>query len=183
MGKMYSKNDLKTIKGMFQSPLIPKNYFVTGGKAVSSVSSLNAFDAALSSAGIAQCNLVSVSSILPMGAKEVEKCSIPPGTITFAVLSRMDGLPGETICAGIAWGWTLKGERLSYGLVAEGHGSKSEEEIREELRLKLAEMAEARGVKLSDVKFRIEYMKVPEEKYGCVIAALIYDNGQTRFRE
>lgn len=103
---------------------------------------------------------------------------IPPGTITFAVLSRMDGFPGETICAGIAWGWTVNEGGLSYGLVAEGHGYKSEGEMREELKLKLEEMAEARGAKLSDTKFRIENMKVPEEKYGCVIAALIYDNGQ-----
>lgn len=178
---MDSKKDLKTIKGTFQSPLIPKSFFVTGGKAVSSVSSLNAFDAALSAAGIAQCNLVSVSSILPMEAREVDAYPITPGTITFAVLSRMDGLPGETICAGIAWGWTVKGERLSYGLVAEGHGYKSEGEMKEELRLKLEEMAEARGVKLSDIKFRIEGMRVPEGRYGCVVAALIYDNGQTNF--
>ncbi|MGC8961241.1 MAG: pyruvoyl-dependent arginine decarboxylase, partial [Candidatus Bathyarchaeia archaeon] len=98
-------------------------------------------------------------------------------------LSRMDGLPGETICAGIAWGWTINGDRLSYGLVAEGHGYKSEAEMREELKLKLEEMAEARRVKLSSTKFRIENMRVPEEKYGCVIAALIYDNGQIGFEE
>ena len=51
---------------------LPKYFFVTGGTALSPVSTLNAFDEALMKAGIAQCNLVPVSSILPADAVEVE---------------------------------------------------------------------------------------------------------------
>ncbi|HDM88656.1 MAG TPA: pyruvoyl-dependent arginine decarboxylase, partial [Candidatus Bathyarchaeota archaeon] len=38
--------------------LIPKEFFVTGGKAIGRLSELNAFDNALKDAGIANCNLV-----------------------------------------------------------------------------------------------------------------------------
>ncbi len=85
--------------------MIPKEFFVTCGKAVSKVSPLNAFDLALVKAGIAQCNLVNVSSILPPGCKETKRKKIPIGSITYAVLARMDGNEGETIGAGVAWGW------------------------------------------------------------------------------
>jgi len=81
------------IHGIF----LPKKFFITTGVATSSVSPLNAFDAALVKAGIAQCNLVNVSSILPPDAELVESVPITPGTITFTVMARMDGAPGETI--------------------------------------------------------------------------------------
>lgn len=161
--KMIPKKNSMAIRMAIQTPFTPKRFFVTSGKAVSSISSLNAFDTALWRAGIAQCNLVGVSSILPAEAEEVDPFPIAPGTITFAVLSRMDGVAGQTICAGIAWGWTINGEEPGYGLVAEGHGYKSEEALRLELRLKLKEMAEVRGVELVDEKFRIEHLKVPEK--------------------
>ncbi|HSV42692.1 MAG TPA: pyruvoyl-dependent arginine decarboxylase, partial [Methanomassiliicoccales archaeon] len=51
--------------------LVPKKFFVTSGSAVSKVSDLNAFDQALMKAKIGELNLVSVSSVLPVGAKKV----------------------------------------------------------------------------------------------------------------
>ena len=82
----------------------------------------------------------------------------------------MDGKSGEEIGAGI--GIMKSGD---YGLVAEAHGYKSEEEIEYELRNKLFEMAEARGVENGQIKTRIESMIVPEDYYyGCVIVALVY---------
>ena len=50
---------------------IPTKFFVTSGKAVSKVSDLNAFDEALQNAGLAEQNIVSVSSVLPVGIKPV----------------------------------------------------------------------------------------------------------------
>src|SRR4030042_1246961 len=95
--------------------MIPREFFITSGKASSPVSELNAFDMALKGAGIAQCNLVCVSSILPKGCKERKRTMIPTGSITFTVLARMDGDEGTTIGAGIAWTWANNGE---YGLGA-----------------------------------------------------------------
>ncbi|MGQ9460965.1 MAG: pyruvoyl-dependent arginine decarboxylase [Candidatus Bathyarchaeaceae archaeon] len=88
-------------------------------KAISPVSELNAFGLSLKKAGIAQCNLVSVSSILPQECKERKRRKITAGAITYAVIARMDGDEGTTIGAGIAWAWE---KERKYGIVAEAHG-------------------------------------------------------------
>ena len=51
--------------------LVPKKFFISSGCAVSKVSDLNAFDKALLEAGIGELNIVSVSSVLPVGAEQV----------------------------------------------------------------------------------------------------------------
>ncbi|UCE44256.1 MAG: pyruvoyl-dependent arginine decarboxylase, partial [Candidatus Bathyarchaeota archaeon] len=99
--------------------MIPKEFFVARGKVISSVSKLNAFDRALRDTGIAQCNLVQVSSILPPGCREGELREIHTGSVIYAVTARMDGTEGMTISAGIAWAWEKEGR---YGLVVETHG-------------------------------------------------------------
>src|SRR2546430_228783 len=67
---------------------IPTKFFVTSGKAVSKVSDLNAFDEALQNAGLAEQNIVSVSSVLPVGIKPVRKRDPPMGAITHCVRAR-----------------------------------------------------------------------------------------------
>lgn len=147
--------------------MTPKKFFVVSGKASSSISELNAFDEALVKAGIAQCNLVPVSSILPKGIEQVEPFEILPGSVTHIVLSKMDGKQGETIGAGIAW---AMGEK--HGIVAEDHDH-DKESVRKQLHQKLMEMAKVRGLRISNYETRIESMKV-NDKYGCVLAALVF---------
>lgn len=53
--------------------LVPSQFFITSSSAVSEVSGLNAFDRALANAGIGEQNLVSVSSVIPIGAKRDRK--------------------------------------------------------------------------------------------------------------
>jgi len=151
--------------------MIPKEFFVTSGKATSPVSELNAFDLALKNAGIAQCNLVSVSSILPLGCKERKWKKITAGAITHAVLARMDGDEGTTIGAGIAWAWE---ENKKYGLVAEAHGYMDLKALRETLEWKIKEMAKIREIEIDKVNYRMEVLRVPMDNYGCVIASLVY---------
>jgi len=140
---------------------------------VSDVSASNAFDAALIRSGIGQCNLVSASSILPMDAKEIPQVNITPGTITFTVMAHVDGVFGETIGAGIGFGWLTKENKIKYGIVAEAHGIKDEEDIEKELRRKIKEMAKIRKLGLKDVKTAAESIKVTK-KYGSVVAALVF---------
>jgi Uncharacterized conserved protein len=125
--------------------MIPKEFFITSGKATSPVSELNAFDLALKKAGIAQCNLVPVSSILPPGCKERKWRKITAGAITHAVIARMDGDEGTTIGAGIAWAWE---KDRKYGLVAEAHGYMDLKALRETLEWKLKEMAKIREIEI-----------------------------------
>ncbi len=151
--------------------MIPKEFFITSGKAVSPVSELNAFDLALKKAGIAQCNLVCVSSILPKDCKQIEKHNIDAGSVTFSVLARMDGAEGTTIGAGIAWTWA---KSRKYGLVAEAHGFMDRKAVEETLEWKIREMAKIRGIQISPIEKRIETLRVPMDNYGCVISALVY---------
>jgi arginine decarboxylase len=154
---------------LLSSTFLPKKFFVTGGKAKSTISELNAFDEALMKAGIDQCNLVNVSSIIPKKAKEVRYREIEPGTITHGVYAKMDGLAGERIGAGIGWG---RGQ--DYGVVAEAHGYKDERALKNELRQKLTQMAKARRFDSFKYKSVIETMRVPKRGYGCVIVVLVY---------
>jgi len=152
--------------------MIPKEFFVTSGKAVSPVSELNAFDLALKKAGIAQCNLVSVSSILPKDCFEIKKHNISAGSITYSVLARMDGDEGTNVGAGIAWAWA---KSKKYGLVAEAHGYMDKRALQETLEWKIREMAKIRGIQIGNIQMRLEVLRVPMDNYGCVISALVYN--------
>lgn len=158
------------VRGSF----LPSKFFITSGVATSSVSPLNAFDAALGKAKIAQCNLVNVSSILPPDSTLVENETITPGTITFAVMARMDGDPGETIGAGVAWVWGTTPTGQRYGMVAEAHGYKDKEAIDKELKWKLQEMAKIRELNIDSIQTRSEFLEVPKGKYGSAVVALVY---------
>ncbi len=151
--------------------LIPKRFFVTTGRGLSRVSKLNAFDRALVDAGIGNCNLVPVSSIIPNGAEECEICYIPAGSIVFVVMARMDGSEGETISAGIAWAWEEGGR---FGMVVEAHDNMDHEKLKTTLNDRLNEMAIMRNIKLKNVKYRVESLNVPKGFYGSVVAALVF---------
>jgi arginine decarboxylase len=153
---------------------LPKKFFVTSGSATSPTSPLNAFDAALNKAGVGQCNLVGVSSILPPDAVEVHNSEITPGTVTFCVLARMDGDPGETIGAGIGWAWGVTPDGKKYGIVTEAHGYKDREAIDKELKWKLQEMAKLRQMQLISIETKPECLEVPKGRYGSTIVALVY---------
>ncbi len=150
--------------------MIPKAFFVTGGKAAGRVSELNTFDMALKNAGIEQCNLVSVSSIIPPECVEIEPIKLPIGAITYVVLSKAHG-KGRIISTGITWG---KDVESGYGIVAEVSGNMNYDTLKTKLDERLQEMANIRGIKLGKVRHRIETLKVPSNCYGCVVVALVY---------
>lgn len=151
--------------------LIPSQYFVTSGKALSAVSDLNAFDLALFEAGIEELNLVAVSSVIPPEAEMVEYRRVPMGAVTHCVLAQMRGCGGDVISAGIAYTKRKDGHG---GYVAEGHSFGDGESLKEGLRAKIREMERIRGVELEDPEIVIEEMRVPEGSYGCCLASLVF---------
>ncbi|MGC8849456.1 MAG: pyruvoyl-dependent arginine decarboxylase [Candidatus Bathyarchaeia archaeon] len=153
---------------------LPRAYFVTSGEGLSAESPLNAFDNALRSAGVDACNLVYVSSIIPKDAVEVKRRRITPGTITFAVVARMDGDEGEVIGAGIGYSKCENKTGPTYGFVAENHGYKDSKTIEDELMGRLQRMASSRGLKLVNPKVVSKSMRVPKDRYGCCVVAFIY---------
>jgi len=150
---------------------LPKHFFVTAGRATSKVSELNAFDQALLNAGIGEQNIVSVSSTLPQGIKRIPPCDITRGAIVFCVLAQEKGNEGETISAGIAYGFRDDDEG---GYVAEGHLKGDKKSLKEILRWKLDEMAKLRDVEIRRANYKIINLTVPFDHYGSCIAALVY---------
>ena len=155
--------------------MLPSGFFVVTGSGVSDVSKLNAFDMALSGAGISQCNLVEVSSILPENARQVKPRKFLAGEIVFCVLARADGIEGETISAGVAWGKGRSESGESYGLVAEDSGVKKLKYLNEDLQKNIYGMADSRGMRLAKVDYKTSTLpNIPGGCYGSAIAALVY---------
>ncbi|MFA5313547.1 MAG: pyruvoyl-dependent arginine decarboxylase [Methanomassiliicoccales archaeon] len=151
--------------------LVPKKFFVSSGAAVSKVSDLNAFDQALRQAKIGELNLVSVSSVLPIGARKVAPRELPMGSITHCVLAQMRGGEGEMISAGIAYATRKDGNG---GYVAEGHMHGTKKALREVLEWKMNEMANLRDVELNKINYAIEELSIPMDHYGTCLGALVF---------
>jgi len=86
---------------------------------------LESFEAALRAAGIAQCNLVRVSSILPPGCKIISKArglkELVAGQITHCVLAEVrSNEPNRLLSAGI--GLAMPKDKGKYGYISEHHG-------------------------------------------------------------
>ncbi len=111
--------------------MVPSKVFLTNGVGRHK-EKLASFELALRDAGIAQCNLVSVSSILPPYCKIVSRKKglqmISPGSITFAVLARCDtNEPNRQIVASI--GLAQPSRRDKYGYLSEHHGYGQTDEL------------------------------------------------------
>lgn len=103
--------------------MIPKEVFFTKGVGVHK-EKLQSFEMALRHAGIAKCNLVYVSSILPPECKIIspEKGvnKLSPGQITYAVMSRNEANePNRLLAASV--GMAYPADRSTYGYISEHH--------------------------------------------------------------
>ncbi|MBW7884094.1 MAG: arginine decarboxylase, pyruvoyl-dependent [Caldilineaceae bacterium] len=103
--------------------LIPRKLFLTRGMGVHK-EKLTSFEMALREAGIAQFNLVRVSSIFPPHCQIVTKEEglqlLQPGEIVFAVLAEMSSNePGRRIAASI--GVARPADHDKYGYLSEHH--------------------------------------------------------------
>jgi len=173
----------------------PRAFFVTSGVGMD-IEQANAFDRALCNAGIGECNLVGVSSILPPDILELKQgdVSMRPGEITFSVLSRADGKSGEVIGAGIGYGWMTDAEedtnddeqiksRSEFGIICEDHGQYSEDYLRTRIERKLDTMAKIRGKKIYLKKMQVASVEVEDRPFfGSVVVALIFVFNENGFR-
>lgn len=103
--------------------MIPKYFFLTKGVGKHK-EQLQSFEIALRNAGIQQCNLVNVSSIVPPDCKLIPKEKglkmISPGEITFVVLARNStNEPHRLIAASI--GVAIPSGKNNYGYLSEHH--------------------------------------------------------------
>jgi|SRR3989344_2261326 len=102
---------------------VPRKVFFTKGVGVHK-DYLSSFELALRDAGIAQYNLVSVSSIYPPGCKRISREEgikfLKPGSIVFAVMARnATNEPNRLVAASI--GVALPADAEQYGYLSEHH--------------------------------------------------------------
>ncbi len=102
---------------------VPSKIFFTKG-AGKSKDQLTSFELALRDAGIAPFNLVSVSSILPPGAKIISKKEglklLKPGQVVFVVMARLSSNePNRLLAASI--GCAIPADKKTYGYLSEHH--------------------------------------------------------------
>jgi arginine decarboxylase len=103
--------------------MIPKYFFLTKGVGRHK-EQLQAFELALRDAGIQQCNIVSVSSIIPPGCKMISKEQglkmLKPGEITFMVLARNSSNEPHRLVASTI-GVAIPSGKNNYGYLSEHH--------------------------------------------------------------
>ncbi len=111
---------------------------------------LVAFDRALRDAGVADYNLLKISSILPPGAEPAPEVDLPPGSLLpIAYGEYFSSEEGITISAAVAAG--LPQEPEAVGVIMEVSGPLSEQEARRKAE-EMARMAlEDRGVGVREI--------------------------------
>jgi arginine decarboxylase len=103
--------------------MVPKQIFLTKGMGKHK-EKLTSFEMALRAAGIAQYNLVKVSSIFPPGCKIISKerglKQLSPGEVVFCVMSENStNEPHRLVAASV--GLAVPKEKESYGYLSEHH--------------------------------------------------------------
>lgn len=154
-----------------------KKFFIVQGKGQDDVSILNAFDKALMNAGIAEQNLIPVSSILVQNPVRLKKMpEIPVGEMIHVVMARKDGIKGDTIGAGLVWACGINSNRgnIYHGIVAECGGNYMENEVRSQLKARILRMSRIRKFEIKSMGMKTSTIERVRKKFGCVIAVLVY---------
>ncbi len=134
---------------------------------------LNAFDNALSDAGIGDVNLIKVSSMLAGNAEIVKLPKLKAREMVNCVLSEITSdKPGDQITAVIA---VAIGEKL--GCVVETTGiNKDADDLIDEAKMMVEYMMEKRDVEIKDLL--IESSTAVVENIASVVASVIYLNDE-----
>ncbi len=134
---------------------------------------LNAFDNALTDAGIGDVNLIKVSSMLAKNTEITELPKLKAGAMVNCVLSEITSdNPGDEITAVIA---VAIGEEL--GCVVETTGiNENPEDLTNEARKMVEYMMEKRGVKTKELI--IEKSTATVEEIASVVASVVYLNDE-----
>ena len=130
---------------------------------------LNAFDNALSDAGIGDVNLIKVSSMLAGNAEIVDLPALKPGAMVNCVLSAVTSdVFGEEITAVVA---VAIGERL--GCVVETTGrDKNPDDIKAEAKEMVEYMMDKRGVEIKNLI--VESSTATVREIASVVASVVY---------
>ena len=119
---------------------------------------LSAFDSALNNAGVANYNLIRLSSVIPPNTKlEVSNkplTNLPGqwGDRLYVVMAEQRAhVPNEEAWAGIGW---VQDEKTGKGLFVEHEGS-SEKAVRNDIRQSLETLMQTRGVDFGEINMKV----------------------------
>ena len=150
--------------------------YITKGTGKGSTS-ISAFDAALEEAGIADYNLIYLSSIVPPGSDiEIQQFVAPEdeyGHRLYIVMARRDAKNiGEEAWAGVGWSQSEDNR----GLFVEHHG-RSEKEVNDLIQNSLKDMFKYRPRKHGDIQHCIAGIKCEDEPVCALVAAVFMSKG------
>ncbi len=131
-------------------------------------SELNAFDRALSTAGIADLNFIRVTSIVPPGARIIELPPYDPGILMPAVFARIESdRPGDRISAALGVGLS----REHAGLIMEHAGHFPRADAEQAVRQMVAEGFRMRRRAVDEII--VVSVEHTVEKTGCAVAVAL----------
>ncbi len=152
--------------------MLPRMYTVVSGSATGPTE-VSAFDAALADAGVADLNIVPVSSILPPDAVRLpEPPEMTPGTTVHAVLAKAVG--EKRVAAAVAIAYLEEG----YGVISERTGPDAG--TAEELALEDVEaMAETRNSDIIEVEIESTEAEPDDNPWASAVALVLLLPGGT----
>uniref|UniRef100_A0A7C1JEP7 Pyruvoyl-dependent arginine decarboxylase AaxB n=1 Tax=Ammonifex degensii TaxID=42838 RepID=A0A7C1JEP7_9THEO len=131
---------------------------------------LTAFDKAILQAGVGNCNLIKVSSILPSRCRLGQDIILPPGALVPVAYGFITSdVPGEVITAAVAVG--LAEDPGSYGIIMEHSGRAPRAVVEAEIVRMLEEAFTSRSLPLKTVL--VESVEHRVVKLGCAFAGVI----------
>jgi arginine decarboxylase len=135
---------------------------------------LSAFDNALHQAGIANYNLIRLSSVIPPGSeiviKKIDWNNKEYGHRLYLVYSEFSATkPGGEAWAGLGW---ITDEKTGKGLLVEHHGS-SEAKVKKQINDSLKRMQDYRPDNYGKVSHKVVGIKC-KGKPVCAIVAAVY---------
>ena len=139
---------------------------------------ISAFDHALINAGIANYNLLFLSSVIPPGSVIEQRAFVAPpeeyGHRLFVVIARQDArIHGEAAWAGLGW---VQAPDTGKGLLVEVHGSSSRV-VERGIERSLAAMVANRGEHYGPVESEIIGIECYTEPVCALVAAVFVSQG------
>ncbi len=148
---------------------VPRNFFVTSG-AAAGTSFLVAFDNALRKAGIADYNLLKVSSILPAGARAVKGVDLVKGSLLPCVYAVAQGGPEGQVTAAVAVAVPAVSDRV--GVIMEWSGIAPPSEAVAKVEAMAREAMALRDTPVKEILTAWAQSPQVKDGFACAVAAV-----------
>uniref|UniRef100_A0A6C0AZT3 arginine decarboxylase n=1 Tax=viral metagenome TaxID=1070528 RepID=A0A6C0AZT3_9ZZZZ len=155
-----------------------EHYFITKGSGESNLQNskneTTSYDDAVVNAGIGNINVVTVSSMIPPGTKEIPFKPQNWGDIVFCIMARNDGRKGSFISCGLLVVEVFMENKLQGSMVLEYSGRGTSNTALKNLYDELGDMVKRRKVyTFVPKRFVYNSLKV-KKRYGTVLCSICF---------